>query len=295
MKPGSFEYHRAHDLDEACRLLADAGEDAKVIAGGQSLVAMMNLRLARPAALIDIDRLPGLGHVLAEAGSLRIGALTRHVHLERHPGVMPGFELLRDAASLVGHLPIRARGTFGGSIAHADAAAEWCVLALLFDARIRAASIRGSRELTAATFFQGLFSTALAPDEILTEVVMPAGFTNASIREFSRRHGDFATALVAVGWVTEDGRIRRPRVALGGVADRPLRSAAAEELLEGEEPSLELFEAVGARVTDTLTPPADLHASAAHRGRVAGVLAVRALIDAAGYPPAAMVGSGGGR
>lgn len=284
MKPGSFEYHRAHDLDEACRLLSDAGEDAKVIAGGQSLVAMMNLRLARPAALIDIDRLPGLSHVVIEAGALRVGALTRHVHLERHPGVLPGFEVLRDAAGLVGHLPIRARGTFGGSIAHADAAAEWCVLALLFDARIRAVSSRGTRELAAEKFFEGLFTTALEPDEILTEVVLPGGFTNAAIREFSRRHGDFATALTAVGWTAQRGRIGRPRVALGGVADRPLRSTLAEELLEGEKPSMELFETVGRQVADSLSPPADLHASADHRRRVAGVLTVRALAEAAGFP-----------
>ena len=280
MKPAAFEYHRAQTIDEAIALLSRGGDDAKVLAGGQSLVAMMNLRLARPSVLVDINALPGLSYVFEDDGGLRIGALTRHCQIEHYPGDLDGFSILPKAARWVGHYPIRARGTFGGSIAHADGAAEWCMLAVLLEAELVARGTGGTRTVAADGFFHGLFMTDLQPDEILTEVRLPRGFTNASIQEFARRHGDFAIVAAAVGYDLAGGVIRRPRVVLGGVAERPVVAADVTGLLDGEAPSEALFAEAGRVAAAGLSPPSDIHGSAAYRKDLAAVLVERALVDA---------------
>lgn len=282
MKPAPFEYHRARSVAEAVDLLERGGEDAKVLAGGQSLVAMMNLRLARPTVLVDINDLPGLSYVLEEDGGLRVGALTRHCQIEHYPGLLEGFAILPEAARWVGHYPIRARGTFGGSIAHADAAAEWCMLALLLDAELVVVGPQGTRTVPADGFFQGLFMTTLAPDEVLTEVRFPRGYSQAAIQEFARRHGDFAIVAAAVRYDLEEGVIRRPRVVLGGVADRPVAVPAVVDVLDGEAPSGELFAEAGRVAATGITPPADIHGSSDYRRDLAQVLVERALSAAAG-------------
>ena len=193
-------------------LLAELGDDAKLLAGGQSLVAMMNFRLARPAALVDISRLTGLRYVREHDGELRIGALALHRDLERlaDPGVLAGFGMLPRAARYIGHYAIRAAGTFGGSIAHADPAAEWCMAALLFDAQIVARRRGGDRVIPAAGFFRGFLETDLRPDEMIIEVRLPVPRPGAAICEFARRHGDFAIVAVAAAVSSEAGCAAMP-------------------------------------------------------------------------------------
>lgn len=282
MKPPPFTYHRAAGVEEAVGLLADLGEDAKVLAGGQSLVPMLNFRLARPAALIDVTRIPGLSYITDDGTTLRIGALTRHRHVEHYPGDLGGLNVLPDAARWVGHYPIRAQGTFGGSIAHADPAAEWCVLARLLDAQIVARGPGGSRTIPAERFFSGFLTTALDPDEMVVEVRFPHRPTHAALEEFARRHGDFMVVGAAVAWnLDADGRCRDPRVALGGVASAPLRVAAAERVLEGETPGPRVWEAAGRAAAAGIDPPADMHASADYRRDLAAAMIERAAARAA--------------
>jgi carbon-monoxide dehydrogenase medium subunit len=223
VKPAPFTYHRARSVSGAVGLLAELGEDAKVIAGGQSLVAMMNFRLARPEHLIDIARIPGLDAISRDGDALRIGALVTH-HAVETADLGPGFRVLSDAMRWVGHLPIRTRGTVGGSLAHADATAEWCLLAVLMDALIVAEGPAGRREIPAGEFFQGVFTTALEPDELIVEVVFPRPAPRAALTEFAERRGDFAIVAAAVD-------LDAPRVVLGGVAPLPLRVPDAEEAL----------------------------------------------------------------
>jgi carbon-monoxide dehydrogenase medium subunit len=271
MKPPPFAYRRADNIERAIAALADFQGEAKLIAGGQSLVPMLNFRLARPAALVDIGRLSELRYARrTDAGELRIGALTRHEALERLPdGVIGGgFELLRPAARLVGHPPIRARGTFGGSIAHADPASEWCMLALLFDAVIMLRGPSGERAVAAADFFRGYFTTAADPCEVVTEVRLRRVGERAALREYARRRGDFATVAVAVA-VGPTGT----RVVVGGVEGVPVRATDAEEALAGGATIAEAAE----RTARQVDPVSDLHASAAHRRELTATLARQAL------------------
>lgn len=284
MKPAPFDYLRPASLEQALEALADGGEDAKVLAGGQSLVPMMNLRLARPSSLVDIGDLPGLSYLLEEDGALRIGALTRHEQVEHYPGVLDGFALLPQAARWVGHEPIRARGTFGGSIAHADGAAEWCLVAMLLGAEISARSVRGTRTVAAEDFFVGPFTTTLEPDEILTEVRLPRGRAHAHVDEFARRHGDFAVVAAAVAFDLDAGRVRDARAVLGGVAGRPLVIGEVATTLEGEVPSPELFAEAGRVAAAAIDPPGDIHGSPAYRRELASTLVRRALTAAARTP-----------
>ncbi|MEU8132719.1 FAD binding domain-containing protein [Streptodolium elevatio] len=272
MKPAPFAYHRARDAAGAARLLAELGDDAKVIAGGQSLVPMMSFRLARPGHLVDIGGLRELDYLRAEAdGSLRIGALTTHHAVETAPdGVIgPGFRVLRDAMSWVGHLPIRTRGTVGGSIAHGDTTAEWCLLAVLLDAELTALGPHGRRVIPAAEFFHGFYTTALEPDEILVEITFPAPAPHAALTEFAERRGDFAIVSTAVSLdLGPAGEVRGGRVALGGVAPAPVRSPEAEAVLAvgaaaGAE--AELFTACAHAAAAAADPPHDANGSAAYR------------------------------
>jgi aerobic carbon-monoxide dehydrogenase medium subunit len=282
VKPAPFRYLRAEDLEHAVALLGQHGDDAKVVAGGQSLAAVMNLRLSRPEVLIDIDRLPGLSYVLPSEGAVRIGALTRHRHLERYPGLLDGYELLPAAARFVGHYPIRTRGTFGGSIAHADPAAEWPLVATLLDAEIRITGPSGTRGVAAADFFHGFFTTAVQPDELVTEIVLPAGADRSAITEFARRHGDFAVVAAVVAFDLDDGgAMVRPRLALGGVGATAVRLREAAEVLEGSRPGPEAFAEAAEAATREIDPPSDAHGDARYRRHLARTLVRRALEEAA--------------
>jgi aerobic carbon-monoxide dehydrogenase medium subunit len=285
MKPAPFSYHRARSADEATSLLAELGDDAKLLAGGQSLVAMMNFRLARPAALVDISRLAELRYVRADNGGLRIGALALHRDLERlsDPGLLAGFGMLPRAARYIGHYAIRAAGTFGGSIAHADPAAEWCMAALLFDAEVVARGPAGERVIPAASFFKGFLETELRPDEMIIEVRLPAPRPGAAICEFARRHGDFAIVAVAAAVERDDGVCRDARIVLGGVASTVERAAGAEAVLIGSGLDADVIAAAAHEAAAGTDPPGDIHGSAGYRRRLIEVLGARAIGEAAGH------------
>ena len=282
MKPASFAYHRAASVGEAFELLAREGEDAKVIAGGQSLVPLMAFRLARPSALIDINRIADLRYVRRDGDALRIGALATHrdIEINAEPGVLEGYSILPRAARFIGHYPIRTRGTFGGSIAHADPTSEWCMLALLLDAEIVVAGPQGTRTVAASDFFLGVFTTALGADEIVTEVRFPEPAPRSAIVEFARRQGDFAVVAVATALEMEDGRVRSARIALAGVSDAPVRAREAEAMLAGAAPTDEAFDEAGRAAAAGLRPPSDIHGSSEYRKELAAALVRRALGDA---------------
>jgi carbon-monoxide dehydrogenase medium subunit len=290
VKPAPFDYACPGTLEDALALLADGGEDAKVLAGGQSLLPAMNLRLARPSLLVDIGRVPGLDRVEVGDDAVAIGATARHRTLELDrtvPGALG--HLLRDAGGLIGHVPIRMRGTFGGSLAHADPASEWPLVALAADARLEARSVRGHRTIPAPEFFVSVFTTALAPDEVLARAVLPlpSPAARAGFAELSRRAGDFA--LVACAALVDHSGDAAPvaRVALGGVADRPVRSAAAEavlhELAAGPATSHTVAaaaRAAGAAAAAEVEPRGDLHANADTRRALVAAMVRRAVTDA---------------
>ncbi|UJB40659.1 FAD binding domain-containing protein [Streptomyces sp. A1-5] len=280
MKPAPFRYHRARDVHGTTQLLAELGEDAKVIAGGQSLVAMMNFRLARPRHLVDIGALRELDHLgVGPDGALRIGALTTHHTVETAPDEVlgTGFAVLRRAMGWIGHLPIRARGTVGGSIAHADATAEWCLLAVALGARLRVAGPGGQRLLPAEEFFLGPYTSVLEPDELLTEIVFPRPAPHAALTEFAERKGDFALVSAVVVLDIDAGRVRGGRVGLGGVAPVPVRVPAAEAVLAGGGSFAECA-AVAAAAVD---PPDDAGGSTAYRRQLVRALVERACTEAA--------------
>ena len=282
MKPAAFDYHRVERVEDALERLAELGEDAKVLAGGQSLVAMMNFRLVRPRALVDITRIPDLDYIARDGEALRIGALTTHREIEllRDPEVVAGYEVLPNAAKWVGHYPIRTRGTFGGSIAHADPSAEWCMLALALDATIVATGPDGEREIPAQDFFLGFFTTALEPGELLTEIRFPRPRPHAALHEFARRHGDFAIVAVAVAVDVDGDRMTEARVVVGGVDEVPLRVEAAEQALEGAAPGGEAFAEAGRAAAGAVDPSSDVHGSAQYRKDLTDVLVRRALAEA---------------
>jgi aerobic carbon-monoxide dehydrogenase medium subunit len=278
MKPAAFRYHRARDIDDATALLAELGDDAKVIAGGQSLVAMMNFRLARPRHLVDIAGLRELARLDTRGGGLRIGALTTHhtVETASPQQLGTGFDVIRDAMTWIGHLPIRTRGTVGGSIAHGDTTAEWCLLAVLLDAELVAQSPRGRRRIPAGEFFFGYYTTALEPDEILVEIVFPRPAPNAALTEFAERRGDFAIVSAAVDLDAEGSAVRGARVALGGVAAMPVRVPEAETVLADGGSFRDCAEAAAAAVD----PPSDANGSAAYRKHLIRTLVERACKEA---------------
>jgi CO/xanthine dehydrogenase FAD-binding subunit len=269
VKPAPFTYHRARTVSGAVGLLAELGDDAKVIAGGQSLVAMMNFRLARPEHLIDIARIPGLDTISGEGDALRVGALVTH-HAVETADLGAGFRVLSDAMRWVGHLPIRTRGTVGGSLAHADATAEWCLLAALLDARIVVEGPAGRREIPAGEFFQGVFTTALEPDELIVEVVFPRPAPRAALTEFAERQGDFAIVAAAVD-------LDAPRVVLGGVAPVPLCVPQAAAVLAGGGTPAEAGEAAAAAVDVRDEPGVSAH----YRRGLVRTLVARACEEAA--------------
>lgn len=276
MKAASFTYHRVETVSDALERLSELGEEAKVLAGGQSLVPMMNFRLARPAALVDITRVAELRGMSRSDGVLRIGALTTHAEVEHGPELDGGYAVFRRAAAFIGHVPIRARGTFGGSLAHADPSAEWCMLAVALDAMIEILGPRGERELPAEQFLRGYFTTALEPDELVRAVRFPRPCPRAAIQEFARRHGDFAVVAVVVA-LPGDGP---PRVVVGGVDAVPIRAREAERILAETAPTPECFADAGRAAAAEIDPVSDLHGSAGYRRELTAVLVARALTAA---------------
>ena len=285
VKPAPFAYHRAHSVAETVALLAELGDEAKILAGGLSLVPMMNFRLARPAALVDVTRIEGLSYLRNGPDGLRIGALTTHrtVETARDPAMARSFGVLPRAARWIGHYPIRARGTFGGSIAHADPASEWCLLAMLLNARITLTGPQASRTIPAGEFFLSFYETAAAPDEMVTEVWFPEPAPRAVLTEFAVRQGDFAIVAAAVNIDVKDGECRAGRVALGGVGPLPVVVDTAP--LTGQPATEQTWHAMGEHAARQIDPPEDTHGSASYRRQLAATLVERALSEA--YEPAA--------
>jgi len=288
MKPARFRYARAGSLGEALALLAEAPGDTKLLAGGQSLVPMLNMRLVRPAVLVDVNGVRELTGIAPTAGGgLRIGALTRHAELAAAPAVTEHAPLLAEAARHVGHAAIRNQGTLGGSLAHADPAAELPAALLALDARVQIRGPRGAREVAADAFFRGLLATALEPDEILTAIDVPAQPPGWGFVEIARRPGDFAlagvAAVVRVGHpltLPSPGGEREVRVVGFGVGDRPVRLGSAERLLASAPLDGESAARAGAAAGLDCDPPSDVHGSAEYRRHLATVLTERALLQA---------------
>jgi aerobic carbon-monoxide dehydrogenase medium subunit len=281
MKPAPFRYLAPTDLDDALGSLAEAGGAAKVLAGGQSLVPAMNFRLAVPEVLVDINRIDGFDEVAERDGELAIGMLVRHARFESPAVDDPLGRLLTRTSHLVGHLPIRVRGTFVGSLAHADPAAEWCAVALALDATIVARNAMGERAIAAADFFEGPFTTALREDEIVTEVRLPMiGRGGAAIVEKSHTAGDFATTAVVAVLRLDGDTVGDARIALAGVEGTPVRVPVAESALAGETPGFYAFRAAAHAAAAAVSPIGDALASEEYKRHLVEVLVERALQDA---------------
>jgi carbon-monoxide dehydrogenase medium subunit len=280
MKPPPFTYVAPGTIAEAVSLLEQHGDDSKLLAGGQSLIPLLSLRLAAPSALIDLNGIDELSYHRVQDGELVVGALCRHREIELDPAVLDRARVVTEAVSQIGHVAIRNRGTVGGSVAHADPSAEWAVLAVLLDATMVAIGPRGVRHIAAADFFQGFLASALEPDELLTEVrfPLPPPGTGACFVELARRHGDFAMVSVAATIRLDAGaRIGDVRVAASGAAPMATRLAAAEQALIGVAPTPEAMRAAAAAAAAAAEPPADLHGDVAYRRRLLGVVTRRAL------------------
>ena len=280
MKPARFHYYDPETVQELIPLLEQFGEDSKILAGGQSLVPMMNFRLARPQHLVDINKVSSLDYIRLEDQTLAIGALTRQRTVERSDLVREQHPLVVEATRYIGHPAIRNRGTVGGSLAHADPAAEWPALAMLMDATLVLQGPQEKRLVSAGDFFVTYFTTCLDPSEILVEVRVPVlpGGAGWAFLEVSRRYGDFALVGVAVWLAADENKICTDvAIALTGVGPCPVRARTAEQRLRGERLSEALFEHAASAVTEELEPDSDLHASADYRQTVAGVLTRRGL------------------
>lgn len=283
MKPAPFTYHDPTTIAEVIELLRQYGDEAKLLAGGQSLVPVLNMRLARPAVLIDLGRVAGLSYIREEDGFLAIGAMTRHADLERSELVARRQPLLAEAVAHVGHIQIRNRGTIGGSLAHADPSAELPAVLSALEGSVRAVGPAGEREVPAGELFLMYFTTSLQPDELLTEVRVPVlpPRTGYAFMELARRHGDFALAGVACTLTLDpDGAVADCRLGLTGVDLTPVRAREAEDLLKGQTPSAGRFADAAEAVRSAIMPEGDVHATAEYRRHLAGVLTERALARA---------------
>jgi carbon-monoxide dehydrogenase medium subunit len=283
MKLPDFKYEAPATVAEAIALLAEYQDEASLLAGGQSLIPLLALRLAHPAVLVDINGLDELSGVSMTDGVATVGALTREYMAEESETVAETLPLLASALPLIGHEAIRSRGTLGGSLAHADPAAELPAVARALDAEFVVRSQSGERVVPAAEWFEGYLTTARHPDEILVEVRFPVAEpgTGVAFQEISRRHGDFAMVGLATSLTLADDVITDARLAFSGVADVPVRAAEAESVLVGQQPSAELFAEAARAATEPLDPPADLHGSSDYRKKVAAVLVQRGLRAAA--------------
>jgi carbon-monoxide dehydrogenase medium subunit len=284
MKPASFAYHAPGTIDEAVAMLAEfAPADGRILAGGQSLVPTMAFRLARPAHLIDINGIRELETLGIRDGALAIGAGVRHAAFHRPVTDTPLAALLAFVVRHIAHYPIRTRGTFCGSLAHADPASEWCMVAATLGAELVARSTRGERTFAVEGFFEGLMTTALAEDELLVEARLPLLAEDArwGFYEFSRRAGDYALAMSLATFRLEDGRMVDTRVGLGGAEARPRRIAEAEAMLERQPPSGKLFREAAEAAADSIEPLEDVQADAAYRRDLVRAVVRRALDRAA--------------
>ncbi len=280
MKPPKFDYFDPTTIEEALDLLKEYGEDAKLLAGGQSLVPLLNFRLARPQVLVDINRVKDLDYVRETNGSLAIGAMTRQRTLETSEAIRSKCGLLTDAAELIGHPQTRNRGTVGGSIVHADPTAELTAIARALDAQMKIRSSEGERTIPAKDFFITVMTTALEPSEMLVEVEFPSLAPSAgwAFEEFVLRHGDFAvTGVTAVVTLDAKQTCTELRLAAIGVDETPFRDTEVEELLQGEKITDSLLDELASRVSEKVDPFSDLHATAEQRRHLAGVLAKRTI------------------
>lgn len=279
MKPAKFIHERPATVQQAVALLGEY-EEAKVLAGGQSLVPLLSMRLSQPEALIDLAGIQGMDRVECAADAITIGAMATHRSVETDPEVGRAIPVLPMALANVGHVTIRNQGTIGGSIAHADPAAELPAVAMALDATMVAVGPAGVREIPAADFFVGFLTTALEADEVLTAIrfpVPPAG-TRWAVEEFARRHGDFALVAVYAGMrIDSDGIVDWARLALGGVAGTPIRASAIEAELLGRPATPQLLAAAARAAAESIDPPADIHGTTAFRKDLAATLTERAL------------------
>lgn len=235
MKPAPFRYRRAASVDDALSALHADPENTKLMAGGQSLVPMLNMRLARPGTLVDVSGLDALAYLEPSVSELRIGALTTHAQVEHHPDVLTGFEVVREACRLIGYPPIRENGTVGGSLVHSDPTGEWCLVATLLDAVVTLVGPGGLRHVEMTDFVIGPFMTSIAEDEMLLEVRFPRPYDRGAFLEATRQDGDFAIAAAAAAFDVQNGRIARSRLAVAGLASTPVRVAELEAALDGIE------------------------------------------------------------
>jgi CO/xanthine dehydrogenase FAD-binding subunit len=284
VKPPRFAYHDPRGVDEALALLAEHGDEGKVLAGGQSLVPLLNFRLAHPDHLIDLNRIGSLAGIRREDGKLRIKAMTRQSTLEASALVRENWPLLTDALGYVAHAQIRNRGTVGGSVAHADPAAELPVVFSVLDADIRVASTRGERTIAPSDLFVTHLTTTIEPDEMLVEIEVPpvAARTGHAFTEFARRHGDFALGgAAALVTVDEDGVCRRAALGLLAAAPTPVRATEAEQMLVGERVDEAAAARAAKRAVADIQPTGDIHGSAEYRKDLVEVMARRAIVAAA--------------
>jgi carbon-monoxide dehydrogenase medium subunit len=280
VKLPSFAYAAPATFDEAVALKASEGDEALVLAGGQSLIPLLALRLASPSLLVDLNRVDALEYVREEGGFLHVGAMTRHRTIEDARDLLEHLPILADALPLIGHRAIRNRGTVGGSIAHADPAAEWPALALVLDATVEAFGPQGSRTVDAGGFFLAPFTNGLEPDEIVREVRfrLPERGAGSAFLEHARRHGDFAlVGVAAVVGVGGDGRVSSARIALLGVGGTPIRVTEAERHLEGQPLTDEQIDMVSRACREAVDPPTSVHGSSAYRKHLVETLVGRAL------------------
>ena len=278
MFPAAFDYRAPATLEEALALLADRGDDAKLMAGGQSLIPLLKLRFASPALVVDIGRLPGLSGVSSVDGTIRIGALTRHVDIERGEAIRDLCPILAETAPQISDPLVRNLGTIGGSISHADPSGDWGSVMLALDAQFVARSQRGERTIAAADFFQGPFTTALAADEVLTEIRVPAAARAAgTYLKLERKVGDFATVGVAVQVELSNGSIGRAGIGLTSVGSRNLKATAAEDSLKGREPTDSVIADAARLAAEVAEPKDDVRGSAAYKKDMVRVFVQRGL------------------
>jgi CO/xanthine dehydrogenase FAD-binding subunit len=282
LKSADFQYHRPRKIEEALSLLQEFGDEGKILAGGQSLMPLMNFRLAQPAHIIDVNFIGGMDYTRSDSGVLKIGCLARQSRLLDSPIVRKHCPLLAEALTYVGYEQIRNRGTLCGSLAHADPAAELPAVLLALDGFVTVANLTTKREVAARDFFKSYLTTALSSDEMLLEASIPeippgAGF---SFTEFVRRFGDFAVVGVAVLFMRDEEKITDARIALTGVGDKPWREPRIEQMLVGQKASTELFGKIGVEIAARINPGSDIHASESYRRSLATALTRRALNDA---------------
>jgi aerobic carbon-monoxide dehydrogenase medium subunit len=281
VKPPAFEYASPETIDEALALLEQHGDDARVLAGGQSLVPLLALRLAAPSALIDLDRVEGLRHI-NEGDTTSIGAMTTHREVENNEFLARRCPMLREAMAVVGHVAIRNRGTVGGSCAHADPAAEWPALAMVLDAKFHVRGSAGTRTVSAKDLFVSIFTTSLEVGEIVTEIQLdlPPEDAGTAFMELSRRHGDFGIAGVAAVVQRSDGKVRAARLGVMGGGATPIRAVEAEQLLAGEPLSDATLDAAAEATDRAIDPTGDVHGSVEFRRNAVKVLTKRAIRNA---------------